>query len=49
MANVQVYEEQQFEFGLQRLLDGFADDLARGGTTPPPDDDEGGPNVLFTT
>lgn len=49
VANVQVNEEQQFEFGLQRLLDGLADDLARGGTTPSPDDDEGGPNVLFTT
>ena len=49
VANVRVDEEEQFEFGLQRLLDGFADDLDRGGTTSEPDDDSDGPNVLFTT
>lgn len=46
-AKLNVSEEEQFEFGLERLLDGLEQDLARE-APPPRDDGRGDGNVLMT-
>jgi TetR/AcrR family transcriptional regulator, tetracycline repressor protein len=47
VARARISEDDQFEYGLQRLLDGFDADLVRGTTEGWGDDGEAGPNAML--
>jgi AcrR family transcriptional regulator len=47
VAGIAIDEDDQFEYGLQRLLDGFETDLGRSGTDRPGADRPTGPNAML--